>query len=94
MTKEVTDIEVEVVEIDGIAPAAPRERSGDPPRRGDWQDWRQWQGKVRRLDGRWWPLWVALGILALFLALTLGLVLGVIFLVFRILMSLLRSILR
>jgi hypothetical protein len=94
MTKEVTEIEVEVVEIDGIAPAAPRDHAAQPPPRGDWHDWRQWPGKVRRLDSRWWPLWVFLGIIALALALTLGLVLGVIFLVFRMLTNLVRAILR
>ncbi len=95
MTQEVTEIEVEVVEIDGIAPSAPQPRASEeaPPRRSDWQDWRQWQGRVTRLDSRWWPLWVFLGVIALALALTVGLVLGVIIVIFRILRGFVRAIL-
>ena len=94
MTRESTDIEVEVVEIDGVAPVAGKPRVDETPPRGDWQDWRQWRGQVRRLDSRWWPLWVILGIIALALILTVGLVLGVVFLIVATLMKLLRAILR
>lgn len=89
MTQETTEIEVEVLEIDGVAPVTPKEI---PPTRDDWQDWRQWSGRVRRLDSRWWPLWVVLGCIALFLALTLGLVLGLIYAVFRIIRGLFRAV--
>lgn len=95
MSKEATEIEVEVVEIDGAAPivAQPRPRPdtgmnfddeappGSQGFRG--RDWQQWQGRIRTLDSRWWPLWVLLGIIALFLLLTLGLVIAVIYLVLR-----------
>jgi hypothetical protein len=94
MTRESTDIEVEVVEIDGVTPVAPETRSDDPPRRADWQDWRQWRGQVRRLDSRWWPLWVILGFIAMALFLTVGLVIIVIFLIIRLVMNLMRAILR
>lgn len=94
MTRESTDIEVEVVEIDGVTPIVPEARAEHTPPRGDWQDWRQWRGQVRRLDSRWWPLWVILGIVALTLFLTVGLVLGVVFLIVSLLMKLLRAILR
>ncbi|WP_367873342.1 hypothetical protein [Luteolibacter sp. Populi] len=55
-------IEAEVLEIDGSpAPvAAPR-----VPPQGPGEAWRRsLQGKVFRLDKRWWPLWVLLGIVA------------------------------
>ena len=95
MTQDATEIEVEVVEIDGVTPAAPQARTDDAPQsRGDWQDWRQWQGRVTRLDNRWWPLWVFLGIIALALALTVGVVIGVIVLIFRILQGFVRLIQR
>jgi len=83
MDKEKPAIEVEVVEIDGVIqtpidPAA-SERSGAGPKQ--WQGWQQWQGRVRTLDARWWPLWVLLGIIAAALILTIGVVLAAIYLV-------------
>lgn len=27
-------------------------------------DWRVWVAKLAKLDRRWWPLWVALGLVA------------------------------
>lgn len=95
MTPEATEIEVEVLEIDGVAPALPQVRpeAGAPPPAGDWQDWRRWQGQVRRLDSRWWPLWVLLGIIAVTLILTVGLVVGVIYLIFRLFLKIFRAIL-
>ncbi len=94
MMQQATEIEVEVVEIDGVAPAVPQPRADEPAQqRGDWQDWRKWQGRVRKLDSRWWPLWVFLGLIALALALTVGLVIGVIFMIFRMLANLVRAIL-
>ena len=89
MTQETTEIEVEVLEIDGVAPVPAKEI---PPSRDDWQDWRQWGGRVRRLDGRWWPLWVVLGCIALVLALTVGLVLGLLYAVFRIILGIFRAV--
>ncbi len=95
MTQQATEIEVEVVEIDGVTPAAPQAGAEERPQaRGDWQDWRQWQGRARRLPSGWWPLWVFLGIIALALALTVGVVIGLVFLVFRILTNLVRAIAR
>jgi len=91
MTRESTDIEVEVVEIDGVTPVASEPRAEEPLRNGDW---RQWRGQVKRLDSRWWPLWVILGIIAFSLLITVGLVLGVVFLIVSLLMKLLRAILR
>jgi hypothetical protein len=94
MTKEATEIEVEVVEIDGVSPVPPQASVGDPPRQSTWQDWHQWQGKLRTLDSRWWPLWTILGIIAVVLLLTVGLLLAVVFLIVRMVTKIVRSILR
>jgi hypothetical protein len=94
MTRESTDIEVEVVEIDGVAPAAPEPVADHNPPRNDWREWRQYSGRIRRLDSRWWPLWVILGIVGLALFLTVGLLIGVVFLIVGLLVKLLRAILR
>lgn len=90
MTKDAPEIEVEVVEIDGVT----TQRAEEPAHQGNRRDSRQWQGRDFRLDIRWWPLWLILCVIALALTLTVGVVLGVIFLVFRMLSNLLRAILR
>lgn len=95
MPKEATEIEVEVLEIDGSTPMVTRptpEADHSPGK--DWQDWRQWQGRITRLDGRWWPLWALLGVIGVFLLLTLGLVFAVVFLIARFCMKIVRAILR
>lgn len=96
MTQQTTEIEVEVLEIDGVTPvaAAPQRAAERTASRGDWQDWRQWQSRVKRLDSRWWPLWCLLGIILIVLFLTVGLVIGVIFLVVRLLMNAVRALTR
>lgn len=94
MNQESSEIEVEVVEIDGVAPIiTPETARHDAPQRGDWQDWHQWRGQVRSLDSRWWPLWVILGIIAISLLLTVGLVIGVIILIVRLCLKIIRAIL-
>jgi hypothetical protein len=104
MSKEATEIEVEVVEIDGAAPIVAQSRSrmdtdmnfddeASPSSQGfRGRDWQQWQGRIRTLDSRWWPLWVLLGIIAVFLLLTLGVVIAAIYLVLRIIRKILRFI--
>jgi len=92
--EEATEIEVEVVEIDGVAPVVPQERAPEDAPRHDWQDWRQWQGRVSRLDGRWWPLWVILGTIAVVLFLAFGLVIAAVYMVVRIFLKLVRAVLR
>ncbi len=67
---------------------ADREEAPPPP------SWQNWQGRVRRLDGRWWPLWVLLGAVALVLLLTLGLVVGIVLVILKILGRLVRTITR
>lgn len=94
MIQEPEAIEVEVVEIDGITPAARPEVQADSPPRQSWSNWQSWQGQVRRLDSRWWPLWVLLGAVAVLLLLTVGVFLGIIFLIIRIIRGILHSIFR
>lgn len=91
MPQDSQEIEVEVVEIDGVAPVT---RNEPEPTPNEWSDWRQWQGRVRRLDSRWWPLWVFLGVIALALMLTVGLVIGLIYLIVRFCLMLIRAVLR
>lgn len=92
MTNEPQAIEVEVVEIDGAVPLAKVESQEGTPRSR--QDWQNWQGRVRQLDSRWWPLWVLLGVIAVGLVLTVGLVIGIVFVISRILGGILRAIFR
>jgi hypothetical protein len=92
MPTEEKAIEVEVVEVDGVAVPA-QEPTPERETRGgrEWGAWRQWQGRVRRLDSRWWPLWVLLGGVLVFLLLTLGLVLGAVMLVVRLVRGMFRG---
>ena len=95
MTNESQIIEVEVVEIDGAAPAAkfsPREPEPSPAR--DWQKWLKRLSWMRQLDRRWWPLWVVLASIGMVLLLTVGLVVGVIWVIFRVLSGMVRAIFR
>jgi hypothetical protein len=90
MDKEQQAIEVEVVEIDGVAPLpVTPEHESDP--RKEWQDWQKWQGRVRKLDMRWWPLWVVLGAILFILLLTVGLALAILFAIYRIIIGFLRG---
>lgn len=90
MEKEQQAIEVEVVEIDGVAPVpAPQEDAGNT--RSNWQDWQNWQGRVRKLDMRWWPLWVLLGVILFVLLLTVGLALAILFAIYRMIAGFFRS---
>lgn len=74
-------IEAEVVEIDGIAvePRPVREEKST-----DWKSWSIWQGRVMRLDARWWPLWALLGFIALVIAVAVGMCVAVVFVAYRI----------
>ena len=61
MSDRVGEIEVEVLEIDGVKPAEP---TGEQPagKHGKVPAWMDLRGRVGKLDRRWWPLWVALGL--------------------------------
>ncbi|MBK1881090.1 hypothetical protein JIN85_01615 [Luteolibacter pohnpeiensis] len=103
MRQEQQEIEVEVVEIDGVATAPPAKGYSDPHHDPystgtsggwAWQDWQKWPGRVRQLDMRWWPLWLFLGIIALFLLVTIGLVAAAIFLLIKIAQIIFRGLSR
>ncbi len=94
MSTESQAIEVEVVAVDGIVPAArpARREESARPETGGGASWRGLQGRVLKLDSRWWPLWVFLGILGVLLLLTFGLVIGVLFVVFQVVRKIFRAI--
>ena len=92
MTNEPQAIEVEVIAIDGVAPLATTGSHEETPRR--WQDWQNWHGRIRKLDNRWWPLWVFLGVIAVALLLTVGVFVAIVFVIFRVLSGLVRAIFR
>jgi hypothetical protein len=99
MTQQDKEIEVEVVEIDGVTPASGRKiRAADAvdaeTGNDEWRDWRHWQGRVRRLDSRWWPLWLILGVLALGLLATVGVIIGLVAVVVALCMRLFRALFR
>lgn len=83
-------IEVEVVEIDGVA-VEPRPVRGEKPDARGGIDWSVWQGRVRRLDARWWPLWLVLGFIALVVAVAVGMCVAVVFVTWRIFKALLTG---
>ena len=90
MTQETQEIEVEVVEIDGVEPIlqADREIASDDP-----QQQRPWHGRITFPSNRWWPVWAILGVTGLTLLLTVGVAVGVVLLV-SLLLKLLRSMFR
>ena len=76
-------IEAEVVEIDGVAVETVPVR-GESAQDAPWVRWGALQGGVKRLDMRWWPLWVVLGFFALVVIVAVGLVAAVVIVTFRI----------
>ncbi len=76
-------IEAEVLEIDGSPPPPPREPEPEPA-------WKSMRGKVFRLDRRWWPLWLLLGIVVFAFVAVFGLIFGVVMLVAKAVGSILR----
>ena len=78
-------IEADVLEIDGSPPPAPREP--DQEREPAWKSMR---GKVLRLDRRWWPLWLLLGIVVFAFVAVFGLIFGLVMLVAKAVGSILR----
>jgi hypothetical protein len=83
-------IEMEVLAIDDAAPPNPKPEPTPQPDPA----WRQWQGRVKQLDARWWPLWVVLGILLVFVVLTVGVVFGAVLLIVKIVSGFLGGIAR
>ena len=76
-------IEAEVLEIDGSPPPPPREAEPEPA-------WKSFPGKVFRLDRRWWPLWLLLGIVVFAFVAVFSLVFGAVMLVAKTVGAILR----
>jgi hypothetical protein len=76
-------IEAEVLEIDGSPPPAPRDPEPEPA-------WKSMRGKVLRLDRRWWPLWVLLGLVVFAFVAVFGVIFGVLMIVAKGIGSILR----
>jgi hypothetical protein len=85
-------LEAEVVEIDGVAVESRPEVEASGETRSRRVDWQGWQGKIRVLDKRWMPLWIALGVIALILAVTVGLLVAVFVMIFWIVKTILRAV--
>ena len=94
MSVDEQTIEAEVVEIDGVAvepEVFQKNEKSKRARTNSWSDWQKWGGHVKRLDSRWWPLWVVLGFIALVLLVAVGMVVAVFAVFYLICRSLLLS---
>jgi hypothetical protein len=80
-------LEAEVIEIDGIA----AKREPEPARSSSWKSTAHWQGRIRALDKRWWPLWIILGLLVLILAVSIGLCIFVLLAALKVMRALLQG---
>lgn len=78
-------LEAEVLEIDGSPPPAPRDP--EPQRE---PAWKSVKGRVLRLDRRWWPLWVLLGVVAFAFVAVFAVVFGVLMLAVKAVSGILR----
>jgi hypothetical protein len=83
-------LEAEVVEIDGVAVEPRSQTNSSRPQQAWGFNWQSWQGKIRVLDKRWAPLWIALGIIAVILFV----IIGFFVLVFAIVYGMVKMILR
>lgn len=92
MKSEGEVVEVEVVEIDGVAVEPKPEKSAETEQRGRRVVWGNWQGQVRRLDRRWMPLWIALGVVFGLVILVVGVLIAMVAVVFLVLRAILRAI--
>lgn len=81
---------MEVLAIDDASPPNPKPQPTPEPDPA----WRQWQGRVKQLDARWWPLWVLLGAIGVLLLLTVGLAVAAFILIVKLISSLLGPIAR
>jgi uncharacterized membrane protein len=92
MKEEEPILEAEVVEIDGVAVEARPQAEATQGQQSRRVDWQSWQGKIRVLDKRWMPLWIVLGVIALFLLVTVGLLVAVFVFLFMIVKTILRAV--
>ena len=81
MSQAEQTIEADVVEIDGVAvkplPAPAQAKNGE------WNSWGSWQGRVKKLDARWWPLWLVLGFIVLVLVVAIGMCAAVVWVAYK-----------
>lgn len=84
-------IEAEVVEIDGVA-VVPKPVREESAKGAPWVRWGSLQGQVKRLDMRWWPLWLVLGFVALVVLVAAGMVAAVVFVTYWMIKGLLTGI--
>jgi hypothetical protein len=99
MPQESEPFEVEVVAIDGAAPATSKDPQTPPPKPSSepltpWQKWQRRLSFLAKLSPRWWPLWTLLGIIASVLLLAAGLVIGVLYLIYYLFKSIIRILFR
>ncbi|BCX49412.1 hypothetical protein HAHE_33200 [Haloferula helveola] len=80
-------IEAEVIEIDG-KPPEPAAAADDSASGGAWGGFGRF--RTLKLDRRWWPVWVVLGIVVVGLAIVFGLLFGLLYLGFALVRSVLR----
>jgi len=88
--QEPQEIEVEVVEVDGVR-VEPRPQASNPDHTANTPQWQKWSARARQLPAFWWPVWILLGIIGVALLLTVGSVVALVYAVFHILQRLLRS---
>lgn len=87
MKSEPQEIEVEVVETIDSVPARLIDDSPGPESQA--RDWSQWQGRVRKINMRWWPLWSILALVFLIPLLVLGVIVAIGWLILRLIARLL-----
>ncbi len=92
MKEEEPILEAEVVEIDGVAVESRPQAEATQNQQSRRVDWQSWQGKIRVLDKRWMPLWIVLGVIALFLLVTVGLLVAVFVFLFMVVKTILRAV--
>lgn len=86
MSQTEQTIEAEVVEIDGVS-VQPRPAATSRPQ-ADWKQWGNWQGRIKTLDSRWWPLWVVLGFIALVLVVSVAMCAAVLWIAYKLTLAL------
>jgi hypothetical protein len=79
-------IEAEVLEINGGPPPQPEPAGAERSARR----WDAMRGKVVRLDRRWWPLWLLLGLVLGLVFLVVGLFVAALWLLGRVVGGVLR----
>lgn len=84
-------IEAEVIEIDGVT-VQPKSVRAESPKGAEWARLGKLLFHLKRLDKRWWPLWVVLGFIALVAFVAVGMVVAVLFVAFRMFAGLVNGI--